>query len=49
MLASSMKEESFVDTLNSYEKPVSLYQVTFAMDSQSENNGYPVINKITKI
>ena len=49
MLASSMQEESFVDTLNRYEKPVSLYQVTFAMDSKAENDGYPVIGELEKI
>ena len=49
MLASFMKEESFVDTLNRYEKPVSLYQVTFAMDSKAENDGYPVIGELEKI
>ena len=49
MLASSMQEESFIDTLNRYEKPVSLYQVTFAMDSKAENDGYPVIGKLKKI
>ena len=49
MLASSMQEESFIDTLNRYEKPVSLYQVTFAMDSKAENDGYPVIGKLEKI
>ena len=49
MLASFMKEESFVDTLNRYEKPVSLYQVTFAMDSQNQNDGYPVIGELEKI
>ena len=49
MLASSMQEESFIDTLNRYEKPVSLYQVTFAMDSKAENDGYPVIGELEKI
>ena len=49
MLASSMQEESFIDTLNRYEKPVSLYQVTFAMDSQNQNDGYPVIGELEKI
>ena len=49
MLASSMQEESFIDTLNRYEKPVSLYAVTFAMDSQNQNDGYPVIGELEKI
>ena len=49
MNAFSMQEESFVDTLNRYEKPVSLYQVTFAMDSQNQNDGYPVIGELEKI
>ena len=49
MLASSMQEGSFVDTLNRYEKPLSLYQVTFAMDSKAENDGYPVIGELEKI
>ena len=49
MLASSMQEESFVDTLNRYEKPVSLHAVTFAMDSQNQNDGYPVIGELEKI
>ena len=44
-----MQEESFVDTLNRYEKPVSLHAVTFAMDSQNQNDGYPVIGKLEKI
>ncbi len=49
MNAFSMQEESFVDTLNRYEKPVSLHAVTFAMDSQNQNDGYPVIGKLEKI
>ena len=49
MNAFSMQEESFVDTLNHYEKPVSLHAVTFAMDSQNQNDGYPVIGKLERI
>lgn len=39
-----MKAKAFVDLLNSYTKPKSLVKVTFALPTEGENGGFPVVS-----